>query len=445
MQPKLASLPLSSLERVHSPRAARKLAVVLCVLCLTLPPLLLFVPWQQNVPASGSVTAMDPLDRVQTIPVPVDGRLVNLRVAEGQFVEQGELLAEIVDQDANFALRLGQQLELAGDAVQAARDQVQSYDRQLLNLRQAKEHTLEAARFDLKVADDKVESAERERDGLEAEWNQKAADARRKQELYDEDLASKLDLELAQAAATSARAKLDAAIAKVSQEGNNQSSEKTQISRIDSNLEADIDSTISLRDASREKLTTAESKLRDAATKLARQDNREVRAPRDGYVMRVHAAGSADLLSQGEPLIELVPEADQLAVELFVRGMDAPLVSAGRKVRLQFDGWPAVQFAGWPSVAVGTFGGVVQLVDPQAGADGTTRILVLPDPEDYPWPESPWLRQNVRANAWLLLDRVSLGYEVWRQLNAFPPSLRRESKDGAGPKIGEKRPIKTKL
>jgi len=148
-----------------------------------------------------------------------------------------------------------------------------------------------------------------------------------------------------------------------------------------------------------------------------------VRAPRDGTVLRVHAANSADLLSQGDPLIELIPDTTELAVELWVRGHDAPLVTPGRKARLQFEGWPAVQFAGWPSVAVGTFGGVVAVVDAQAAADGRTRVLVVPDPEDEPWPDRRYLRQGGRANGWLLLEDVSLGYEIWRQLNAFPPSV----------------------
>ena len=37
------------------------------------------------------------------------------------------------------------------------------------------------------------------------------------------------------------------------------------------------------------------------------------------------------------------------------------------------------------------------------------------------WPGNRWLRQGVRANGWVLLQRVPLWYEVWRQLNGFPP------------------------
>ena len=91
------------------------------------------------------------------------------------------------------------------------------------------------------------------------------------------------------------------------------------------------------------------------------------------------------------------------------------------KVRLQFEGWPAVQFVGWPSVAVGTFGGTVAFVDQTDNGKGKFRIVVVPDEDDDPWPEHRYLRQGVRANGWVLLNEVSLGFELWRQFNGFPP------------------------
>ena len=117
----------------------------------------------------------------------------------------------------------------------------------------------------------------------------------------------------------------------------------------------------------------------------------------------------------------IVPQTTRTVVELFLNGNDVPMVSAGRPVRLQFEGWPALQFSGWPSVAVGTFGGRVLLVDATDDGMGKFRVLVEPDPGDEPWPSAQYLRQGVRANGWVLLDIVSLGYELWRQFNGFPP------------------------
>jgi hypothetical protein len=54
----------------------------------------------------------------------------------------------------------------------------------------------------------------------------------------------------------------------------------------------------------------------------------------------------------------------------------------------------------------------------------------VPDKEDIAWPSDRFLRQGVRANGWILLERVPLWYEVWRRLNGFPPAI--DMKEGAG-------------
>jgi hypothetical protein len=133
-----------------------------------------------------------------------------------------------------------------------------------------------------------------------------------------------------------------------------------------------------------------------------------------------------------------------VALELYVNAMDVPLLTKGRQVRLEFDGWPALQVTGWPSVAVGTFGGIVQVIDYVDSKDGKYRILVVPDPLE-PWPEQ--LRVGSGAYGWVMLDDVSMWYEIWRQLNGFPPSLYDEPSedDEKEKKSGKKVKLKVKM
>lgn len=171
-------------------------------------------------------------------------------------------------------------------------------------------------------------------------------------------------------------------------------------------------------------VSTATAELTRIDSRLSRQANQTITAPRDGVIMRIIAPqGEGILVKAGAPLARLVPETDELAVEIRIRGNDMPLVSEGREVRLQFEGWPAIQFAGWPNVAVGTFAGVVKVVDASDDGTGSFRIIVAPRSRND-WPSYPYLRQGVRAHAWVLLDSVSIGWEVWRQLNGFPPSVK---------------------
>jgi membrane fusion protein, adhesin transport system len=137
----------------------------------------------------------------------------------------------------------------------------------------------------------------------------------------------------------------------------------------------------------------------------------------------VLAAQGGEQVKQGDTLAYLVPDTKDRAVELWVDGNDAAIVAEGRHVRLQFEGWPAVQFSGWPSVAVGTFGGRVAFVDPHDDGKGNFRVVVQPDGKHEPWPEPRFLRQGVRTNGWILLERVTLGFELWRRFNGFPPVL----------------------
>ncbi|MEM7306624.1 MAG: HlyD family efflux transporter periplasmic adaptor subunit [Planctomycetota bacterium] len=426
----LTRLGLSALEAVGAPRATQKLSIALCAAFAVLPPALMIAPWQQNVPAQGRVTALDPLDRVQTIPAPVTGRLVELKVQEGEFVEKGQLLARMSDQDPLYDLRLKQQIEFSRDEVRAAKDMVDLYDQQRELVEDAREQAISAARFDYNVAVENVRVAEQDLEALEAELDQKRADRQRKVTLGARGLVSELDLQIAEASFLSAEAKVEAARAKVDQAGNAVSSKEASLAKVASDQQARIESIKSSRESARAKAALAEKALANATTKFERQQTQTVTAPRSGYVLRVYAASTADFLSQGDPLIELIPDAAELAVELWVRGVDAPLITPGRKVRLQFEGWPAVQFAGWPSVAVGTFGGVVRFVDAQGEKDGKFRVLVTPDPDDADWPDRRYLRQGGRASGWLLLETVSLGYEIWRNLNAFPPSVREAPEQG---------------
>ena len=154
-------------------------------------------------------------------------------------------------------------------------------------------------------------------------------------------------------------------------------------------------------------------------TQLSQQT---VFAPGDGVVVETNAAAASTYVQRGAAVATFLPDNPDPVVTLLMPGRDIPLIRPGDRVRLQFDGWPAVQFSGWPSVAVGTFGGVVSIVEATAQADGRFRIFVEPDPGAEPWPDERFLRFGARVRGWVLLDTVSLGYELWRLLNQFPPN-----------------------
>lgn len=174
----------------------------------------------------------------------------------------------------------------------------------------------------------------------------------------------------------------------------------------------------------RQGVAEARANLNRTQVSLSRQSSQLVTAPRDGFIQSVNAGDVATIVNAGDPLVTFVPQSATRVVEIFVDGRDVGLVKIGDKARVQFEGWPVVQFSGWPSVAVGTFGGIVTAVDQSAQPDGRFRVLISEDTSDpHPWPKERYARFGASVRAWILLETVPVGYEIWRQLNNFPPEL----------------------
>jgi multidrug resistance efflux pump len=153
---------------------------------------------------------------------------------------------------------------------------------------------------------------------------------------------------------------------------------------------------------------------------VSRQSNQVILAERDGYIVKTLASSGTRIVKAGDFLANFMPDSEDIAAELYISGNDIPLIKIGQKVRLIFDGWPAIQFSGWPSVSIGTFGGRVAVIDYAVSKNGFFRVLVKPDPNDHPWPSKDFLRMGTKLQGVIQMNQVSLGYELWRQMNGFP-------------------------
>jgi multidrug efflux pump subunit AcrA (membrane-fusion protein) len=181
------------------------------------------------------------------------------------------------------------------------------------------------------------------------------------------------------------------------------------------------------------RVAAAQADLNRADVNIARQSEQIVRAPRDGFIQSLNAGDAATYINAGDVLATFVPEGAERVIEILIDGRDVALVKPGDKTRVQFEGWPAVQFSGWPSVAVGTFGGEVIAVDHSAQVNGRFRVLIAEEKLDGEgWPEERYVRFGAAVQAWVLLETVPVGYEIWRQLNNFPPELPAPGTDTAG-------------
>lgn len=419
-----AEVVLPAIRLVQTPLAARRLGMLLLLLLVLSVFAMLFAPWQQTVSGTGRVVAYAPLQRQQTIEAPISGRIVrwNEELYEGAKLKEGDFILEIRDNDPSLVQRLEDQLRASEQKVKAAKLMGDAYRGKVEAFEDAQLSVIEAAGKQVLMADQKVEA---ERQGLAAATAAKLqteANWERQKLLHQDGFASELDYEIAERSLREAESKVMQATAYLSSAQRELESKRAEAKQKEREAKAKTDTAKAELQKALSEVALAEKELTDAEVKLARQNSQVIVAPRDGTVFRLLAYQGGEMVSAGDPLLNLVPETAQRAVEIWLSGNDAPLVTEGRHVRLQFEGWPAVQFAGWPSVAVGTFGGMVASVDATDNGLGQFRILVLPE-EEGQWPSDRYLKQGVRANGWVLLSQVKLGYEMWRQLNGFPPVI----------------------
>jgi len=424
-----------SLEKCHSSRKlnpemwAVKFSRWLLIL-LGMFILALFLPWTQNIRARGTVTSFNPTENPQTIQSRIDGMIAEWFVQEGQVVNAGDTLArltEIKDEyfDPSLLLRTGSQVDAQKQANDSYLEKARAIEQQLQALESTRVAKLQQGRN--KITQNRLKVRADSADWVAATVGLAIADTqfRRQESLFKKGLISKTDLEnrknkLQESVAkeTSARNKFEASQAELS-------ISLTEISAIENDFVEKISKASSERFAALSQYYDGESKLNKLQNSLSnytiRRDNYYITAPQSGLVAETMRSGLGETVKQGESIATIVPMEYTHAVEIFVDPMDLPLIHKGEVVRLLFDGWPAIVFSGWPNTSYGTFGGRVVALDRAIGPDGKFKVLIQPDPGDTPWPEA--IRIGTGTSAIALLKEVPVWYELWRQLNGFPPDF----------------------
>lgn len=419
-----------ALQALHAPRASRVLARLLLSLIGIAAVALAVTPWQQNIPGTGRVIAYNPEERPQDVQAPIDGRIAKWYVVEGSPVKKGTPLVDLTDNDPAIMQRLAEERESLIRSIAETERRMRAIEDRVGGLRDTQSTGVEAAELRVRMARERVAAAEQALQAARAAKVTADLNLERQRALEKKGLTSTRFVELATLESAQRVADVDRAVAALNAARAEQSSLDQERLRTGADAGTRIDEAWAAHASAASDLAKARADLTRLDVRVARQATQKVLAPVDGTVWRVVARQNGEFLKAGATLVVIVPDTTRTVVELFLNGNDVPMVSAGRPVRLQFEGWPALQFSGWPSVAVGTFGGRVLLVDATDDGLGKFRVLVEPDPKDDPWPSAQYLRQGVRANGWVLLDVVSLGYELWRQFNGFPPVVAMQEPGG---------------
>lgn len=398
---------------------------------------LMFCPWTQNIQAEGKVTTLRPEQRPQTIQATIVGRIEKWHVSEGQLVKKGDTIAQLSEVKTEYFDP--QLIERVGQQVKAKTGSLQSYDAKLAALDgQIRALILEQAnkssQLENKIEQNRLKSEADLRDveaaKIAAENAQKQAE--RTSELYQKGLNSLTQLENARAKAQETAAKMTSA-----QNKYGSSLQELAISQLSlRNNENEFQSKLAKAQSDRQSAlsdrfdaTSSLQKLEvDKTNYTVRAGFYTITAPQDCYITKALKLGVGEIVKEGEPIVSIMPSNYELAVEMFIKPVDLPLVSLGNEVRFVFDGWPAFVFSGWPGVNFGTFQGRVVAIDNNISENGKFRVLVAPDKNTTGWPSA--LRPGGGARCIAMLKDVPVFYEIWRKINGFPPEFYKTEKAG---------------
>lgn len=398
---------LHSLRSLDTPMAGKILARWLLVLGIIFL-LVLFLPWQQNIRGNGKVTALSPGNRPQTIETLIAGRIQTWNVQEGQFVTKGDTIVVITEVkekyfDPKMLFRLGEIVSSKESSLQSKDMKARALRRQITALHQGMRTKTEQAKAKLEAERVRFANAKNQYDR-----NKKIFEA------GNIPLTKFQDIDYKYQGANADLINAEIEIERV---------EAEYLDKINK-AESDLNNTLAEQFETQAEIAKLKNELSNMEI---RSEQYHILAPQSGFVVKATQAGIGETIKEGDAVCTIMPQSDDVAVEMYVKAMDVPLISKKRKVRIEFDGFPALQFSGWPSVSVGSFGGLVEVIDFVNSKPGEFRILVVPDKEDLKWPKQ--IRNGSGIKGWVMLDDVPVWYEIWRQLNGFPPSLYEEPLD----------------
>ena len=387
-----------------------------------------FLPWTQNIRAKGAVTTLRQEQRPQELNTIIAGKVIKWHVKEGDFVKAGDTILQLGEVkveyfDPQLLERTKQQIEAKQMANQGYASKAQTASVQIDALQEGKK--LKLSQLDNKIKQQylKLQSDSMDLAAVNNEYSVSKRQIDAAKLMLDSGVISLTDYERRKVSFQNSQAKRIGSESKFlqsKQELNNLFIEKN--STIQEYTDK-ISKAEGERFSSLSNIASGEADVSKLQNSYSNYDIRNqlyyIRAPQSGQITKAKKAGLGEMLKEGEMIVEIVPTNVQHAIELFISPMDLPLISKGQKVRFIFDGFPAIVFSGWPNSSYGTFGGVVTAIETSVSTNGKFRILVTEDPNDKPWPKQ--LSIGGGANGIALLKDVGIWYELWRNINGFPP------------------------
>jgi multidrug resistance efflux pump len=390
--------------------------------------LVLLLPWTQNIKAKGSITTLKQEQRPQEINSPIPGKIIKWWVKEGDFVQKGDTilkLSEIKEDylDPNLINRTKEQVAAKKGAIENYKSKLNTADAQIKAFENARKLKISQLNNKLKQLENKLTGERAELQAITNELSLAKDQYERQQKMYDEGLVSQTQLQQRNLSYQNALSKKISAENKLAQTLQEVTIVKIEQNSVEQEYTEKISKTQGEQFQSRSQIATGEGEIAKLENQVSNYTIRNgmyvILAPQAGQIVQAKKAGIGEILKDGERIAVIVPDRMDYAVEMFVRPVDLPLINIGQDVRFMFDGFPAIVFSGWPNNSYGTFSGKIVAFENTISDNGMFRVLVAEDNSVKKWPYQ--LKLGSGAQGITLLKDVPIWYELWRNINGFPP------------------------
>ena len=389
---------------------------------------IMFLPWTQNIKTQGNVNTLFQEQRPQKLNSPIPGRIIKWYVKNGDVVKKGDTILQISEiKDDYLDPLLVERTQEQVQAKKGVRDyynaKISTTENQIAAISTAKDLKLNQIKIKIAQLQNKLKAEQAELTAVNNELKIAQDQLNRQNKMYEEGLVSLTQLQQRNVSYQNALAKKTSAENKLAQTQQEITSQNIEQNAVIQEYTEKLSKTEGDRFQSMGQVAGSTGDIakleNQVATYKVRKGLYYILATQDGQITQLTKAGIGEIVKDAETIGIIVPKKIDYIAEIYVKPVDLPLIRENQKVMLTFDGFPAIVFSGWPNSSYGTFSGKIIAIENSISENGLFKAIVAEDKTQKRWP--PNMKIGTGASGIAILNDVPIWYEIWRNINGFPP------------------------
>ena len=389
---------------------------------------IMFLPWTQNIKTQGNVSTLYQEQRPQKLNSPIPGRIIKWYVKNGDVVKKGDTIlqiSEIKDDylDPLLVERTQEQVQAKKGVREYYNAKISTTENQIAAITASKDLKLNQIKIKIAQLQNKLKAEQAELTAVNNELKIAQDQLNRQNKMYEEGLVSLTQLQQRNVSYQNALAKKTSAENKLAQTQQEIAAQNIEQNAVIQEYTEKLSKTEGDRFQSMGQVAGSTGDIakleNQVATYKVRKGLYYILATQDGQITQLTKAGIGEIVKDAETIGIIVPKKIDYIAEIYVKPVDLPLIRENQKVMLTFDGFPAIVFSGWPNSSYGTFSGKIIAIENSISENGMFKAIVAEDKTQKRWP--PNMKIGTGASGIAILNDVPIWYEIWRNINGFPP------------------------